>query len=146
MDTPIPCSVALDLRIDAARPWAGNKANPQTGSAQSPLTVSGHHDYVKLPTNYDASKPYPVMIMFSPTNDSISWAEQNAGFEATANDVSFSQPFYDQITDDFCIDKAPRTPAPQRISDGPAGSHECYLQGSSGEVLSGRLTACRLAR
>jgi polyhydroxybutyrate depolymerase len=36
-----------------------NKANPQTGSAQSPLTVSGHQYYVKLPTNYDASKPYP---------------------------------------------------------------------------------------
>ncbi|WP_437283514.1 hypothetical protein WME90_23940 [Sorangium sp. So ce375] len=104
-----------------------NKANPQTGSAQSPLTVSGHQYYVKLPTNYDASKPYPVMIMFNPTGNPISWAEQNAGFETTgpkeawirvyphpansssgwgAGDVSFFQPFYDQITDNLCIDKA----------------------------------------
>ncbi|WP_193790804.1 alpha/beta hydrolase family esterase [Sorangium cellulosum] len=103
------------------------KANPQTGSAQSPLTVSGHQYYVKLPTNYDASKPYPVMIMFNPTGNPISWAEQNAGFETTgpkeawirvyphpansssgwgANDVSFFQPFYDQITGNLCIDKA----------------------------------------
>jgi poly(3-hydroxybutyrate) depolymerase len=103
------------------------KANPQTGSAQSPLTVSGHQYYVKLPTNYDASKPYPVMIMFNPTGNPISWAEQNAGFEVTgpkeawirvyphpansssgwgANDVSFFQPFYDQITGNLCIDKA----------------------------------------
>ncbi|KYF75139.1 hypothetical protein BE17_37505 [Sorangium cellulosum] len=110
------------------RPSAGcNKANPQTGSAQSPLTVSGHQYYVKLPTGYDASKPYPVMIMFNPTNNPINWAEQNAGFEATgpkeawirvyphpansnsgwgANDVAFFQPFYDQITDNFCIDEA----------------------------------------
>ncbi|WP_433926564.1 PHB depolymerase family esterase [Sorangium cellulosum] len=109
-------------------PSAGcNKANPQTGSAQSPLTVSGHQYYVKLPTGYDASKPYPVMIMFNPTGNPISWAEQNAGFEVTgpkeawirvyphpansnsgwgAGDVSFFQPFYDQITDNFCIDKA----------------------------------------
>ncbi|WP_437874322.1 alpha/beta hydrolase family esterase [Sorangium sp. So ce513] len=104
-----------------------NKPNPQTGSAQSPLTVAGHQYYVKLPTGYDASKPYPVMIMFNPTGNPISWAEQNAGFEAAgpreawirvyphpansnsgwgANDVSFFQPFYDQITDNYCIDKA----------------------------------------
>lgn len=112
----------------APQPSAGcNKANPQTGSAQSPLTVAGHQYYVKLPTGYDASKPYPVMIMFNPTNNPISWAEQNAGFEApgpreawirvyphpanpssgwVANDVPFFQPLYDQITDNFCIDKA----------------------------------------
>ncbi|WP_437945748.1 hypothetical protein WME98_33255 [Sorangium sp. So ce296] len=110
------------------RPSAGcNKANPQTGSAQSPLTVSGHQYYVKLPTGYDASKPYPAMIMFNPTNNPINWAEQNAGFEATgpkeawirvyphpansnsgwgANDVSFFEPFYEQITNNFCIDEA----------------------------------------
>ena len=29
----------------------------------------------------DASKPYPVIFMFNPTGNPISWAEQNAGFE-----------------------------------------------------------------
>lgn len=89
--------------------------------------MSGHQYYVKLPTNYDANKAYPAMIMFNPTGNPISWAEQNAGFEATgpkeawirvyphpansssgwgAGDVSFFQPFYDQITSNYCIDKA----------------------------------------
>ena len=112
----------------APEPSAGcSKMNPQTGSAQSPLMVSSHQYYVKLPTNYDATKPYPVMIMFNPTNNPISWAEQSAGFEVTgpkenwirvyphpqnssagwgAGDVGFFQPFYDQITGNFCMDKA----------------------------------------
>ncbi|MDQ2643427.1 MAG: hypothetical protein M3020_06420 [Myxococcota bacterium] len=103
------------------------KANPQVGSSGSPLTVSGHQYYVKLPTGYDASKPYPTMIMFNPTGNPISWAEQNAGFEASgpkeawirvyphpansnngwgAGDVSFFQPFYEQITGAYCMDKS----------------------------------------
>jgi polyhydroxybutyrate depolymerase len=89
--------------------------------------VSGHQYYVKLPTGYDPSKPYPVIIMLNPTNNPLSWAEGAAGFEATgpkeawirayptmavnangwgANDVAFFQPFYDQITASYCIDKA----------------------------------------
>ncbi len=109
-------------------PSAGcGKANPQVGSSGSPLTVSGHQYYVKLPTGYDASKPYPTMIMFNPTGNPISWAEQNAGFEASgpkeawirvyphpansgngwgAGDVSFFQPFYEQITGAYCMDKS----------------------------------------
>jgi polyhydroxybutyrate depolymerase len=112
----------------AADPSTGcGKANPQVGSSGSPLMVSGHQYYVKLPTGYDASKPYPTIIVFNPTNNPISWAEQSAGFEATgpkeawirvyphpansssgwgAGDVAFFQPFYDQITSSFCIDKA----------------------------------------
>lgn len=112
----------------AADPSSGcGQQNPETGSADSPLNVSGHQYYVKLPTDYDASKAYPVMIMFNPTNNPISWAEQSAGFEDEgpreawirvyphpanssagwgAGDVSFFQPFYEQITGDYCIDKA----------------------------------------
>lgn len=112
----------------AANPSSGcGKANPQTGSGSSPLMVSGHQYYVKLPTGYDANKPYVTMIMFNPTNNPITWAEQNAGFESTgpkenwirvyphpanssagwgAGDVSFFQPLYDQITGAYCIDKA----------------------------------------
>jgi hypothetical protein len=112
----------------APEPSTGcNKANPMTGSSGSPLTVSGHQYYVKLPTNYDPSKPYPVMIMFNPTGNPISWAEQNAGFEGTGpkeawirvyphmgnqssgwngSDVSFFEPFYEQITSNYCIDQA----------------------------------------
>lgn len=103
------------------------KASPQTGSSSSPLTVSGHQYYVKLPTGYDASKPYPVIMMLNPTGNPISWAEQNAGFETTgpkenwirayptmannssgwqASDVSFFQPFYDQILSSYCVDKS----------------------------------------
>jgi len=103
------------------------KASPQTGSSSNPLTVSGHQYYVKLPTNYDASKPYPVIMMLNPTGNPISWAEQNAGFETTgpkenwirayptmannssgwqASDVSFFQPFYDQILASYCVDKS----------------------------------------
>ncbi len=112
----------------APEPSTGcNKANPMTGSSGSPLTVSGHQYYVKLPTNYDPSKAYPVMIMFNPTNNPISWAEQSAGFEGTgpkeawirvyphpansssgwgSGDVSFFDPFYEQITSSYCIDQA----------------------------------------
>ena len=112
----------------AADPSMGcGKANPATGSSSSPLKVSGHDYYVKLPTGYDASKPYPVMMMFNPTGNPISWAEQNAGFEMTgpkeawirvyptmavnqngwgANDVAFFQPFYDQVLSSYCVDKA----------------------------------------
>jgi len=103
------------------------KANPQVGSSGSPLTVSGHKYYVKLPTGYDASKPFPVLFMFNPTGNPISWAEQNAGYESNgakagairvypdpaseasgwgAGDVAFFVPLYDQITANFCVDKA----------------------------------------
>ena len=98
-----------------------------TGTSGSPLTVSGHQYYVKLPTGYDASKAYPVMIMFNPTGNPITWAEQNAGFEGTgpkeawirvyphpanssfgwgSGDVSFFDPFYAQITSSYCVDQA----------------------------------------
>lgn len=101
------------------------KANPQTGSGGNPLMVSGHQYYVKLPDGYDADTPYPVVIMFNPTGNPITWAEGAAGFEAVAKsairiyphmanqssgwgggDFSFFGPFYDQITADYCIDKA----------------------------------------
>jgi len=111
-----------------ANPSTGcNKASPATGTSGSPLTVSGHQYYVKLPTNYDAAKPYPVMMMFNPTGNPISWAESNAGFEATgpkeawirvyptmannasgwgASDVAFFEPFYEKVIDSYCVDKA----------------------------------------
>jgi poly(3-hydroxybutyrate) depolymerase len=103
------------------------KASPQTGSSSNPLTVSSHQYYVKLPTGYDASKPYPVMMMFNPTGNPLSWAEQNAGFETTGpkenwirayptmannssgwqpSDVSFFQPFYDAVLANYCVDKS----------------------------------------
>lgn len=106
-------------------PTAGcGKANPQTGSSGQPLNVSNHNYYVKLPQNYDANTPYPVVIMFNPTGNPISWAEGSAGFENTARDwirvyphmsnqnngwnpqdASFFQPFYEKITNDYCMDK-----------------------------------------
>ncbi len=111
-----------------AEPSSGcGKSGPQTGSSGSPLMVSGHQYYVKLPTGYDASKSYPAIFVFNPTNNPIDWAEKNAGFEGSgpkeawiriyphpanpsngwgANDVSFFQPLYDQITGSFCVDKA----------------------------------------
>jgi poly(3-hydroxybutyrate) depolymerase len=102
------------------------KANPQTGSSGSPLNVSNHQYYVKLPTGYDANKPYPVLFMFNPTNNPISWAETSAGFEQLgakdawirvyphpansssgwgSGDVSFFTPLYNTITSSFCVDK-----------------------------------------
>lgn len=99
---------------------------PQTGSSGSPLNVANHQYYVKLPTNYDANTPYPVMFMFHPTNNPLNWAEQNAGFESIeskdtwirvypgagnnasgwgASDVSFFEPLYDTITANFCVDR-----------------------------------------
>jgi len=111
-----------------AKPSSGcGKSNPAVGSSSSPLTVSGHKYYAKLPTAYDASKPYPLLFMFNPTNNPISWAEQNAGFETApakdawirvypdpaseasgwgAGDVSFFMPLYDQVTGAYCVDKA----------------------------------------
>jgi len=111
-----------------AKPSSGcGKTSPAVGSSSSPLTVSGHKYYAKLPTGYDANKPYPLLFMFNPTNNPISWAEQNAGFETApakdawirvypdpaseangwgASDVSFFQPLYDQVTGAYCVDKA----------------------------------------
>lgn len=112
----------------AADPSAGcGKMGPQLGSSGSPLMVSGHQYYMKIPASYDASKPYPVLFMFNPTGNPISWAEQNAGFESNgardawirvyphpansssgwgSGDVSFFQPLYDAVTNALCVDKA----------------------------------------
>jgi poly(3-hydroxybutyrate) depolymerase len=111
-----------------ANPSSGcGKANPQTGTSGSPLMVSNHQYYVKLPTGYDASKPYPMLIVFNPTNNPITWAEQSAGYEQLsakseairvyphpqnpssgwgAGDVAFFKPLYDQVTGAYCVDKA----------------------------------------
>jgi polyhydroxybutyrate depolymerase len=111
----------------APDPSAGcGKASPMTGSGSSPLMVSGHQYYVKLPTAYDASKPYRLIFVFNPTNNPITWAEQSAGFESNgakenairvyphpansssgwgAGDVAFFRPLYDKVIADYCVDK-----------------------------------------
>jgi len=100
------------------------KANPPTGSVGSPLTVSGHQYYVKLPASYDPDTAYPVLMVFHPTGNPIDWAEKSAGYEATsakdeairvyphssgsgweATDVTFFAPFHEQILSDFCVDE-----------------------------------------
>lgn len=112
----------------APDPSAGcGKANPQLGSAGSPLNVSNHQYYVKVPASYDGMKPFPLIFMFNPTGNPIDWAEKNAGFEKNgakdgairvyphplnmqsgwgAGDVSFFKPLYDKVTADLCVDKA----------------------------------------
>lgn len=109
-------------------PSAGcGKATPSTGTSSAPLMVSNHKYYVKLPTGFDNSKPFPVLFMFNPTGNPITWAEQNAGYENNgaktgairvypdpaseasgwgASDVPFFMPLYDAITNNFCVDKA----------------------------------------
>ena len=103
------------------------KANPPPGSSSSPLMVSGHQYYVKLPTNYDPNTPYPMLMMFNPTGNPLSWAEGNAGFETTGpkeawirayptmannangwgpSDVAFFEPFYEQLLASYCVDSA----------------------------------------
>ena len=102
-----------------------SKANPQTGSSGSPLNVSGHNYYVKLPANYNPATPYKVMIVFPPTGNAITWSEQSAGYEKAApdairvythmktessgwqpNETSFFKPLVDDITSRYCIDKS----------------------------------------
>jgi len=112
----------------AAKPSAGcGKAPGAVGSSGSPLTVSNHKYYVKLPAQYEMNKPYPVLFVFHPTNNPIDWAEKSAGYEQTtakdkairvypaaannssgwvANDVAFFGPLYDKVAGDYCIDKA----------------------------------------
>jgi polyhydroxybutyrate depolymerase len=99
------------------------KANPSTGTSGSPLSVSNHQYYVKLPQSYDPNTAYPVVIMFNPTGNPITWAESAAGFETAAadwirvyphmanqsngwgpSDVAFFEPFYEKITGDYCMD------------------------------------------
>ncbi len=103
------------------------KTGSATGSSGSPLTVSGHQYYVKLPSGYDANTPYPTLIVFNPTNNPISWAEQSAGYEQNAakdeairvyphpanssagwgaGDEPFFDAFYEKITADYCVDEA----------------------------------------
>jgi polyhydroxybutyrate depolymerase len=110
----------------APKPSAGcGKASPQVGSSGSPLMVSGHQYYVKLPTGYDANTPYKTVIMFNPTGNPIDWAEKNAGFEAVAKDAirvyphpsnssngwgqgdeAFFAPLFEKVTGDYCMDLA----------------------------------------
>jgi polyhydroxybutyrate depolymerase len=103
------------------------KASPQTGSANSPLNVSSHQYYVKIPAAYDAAKPYVLLFVFNPTNNPLNWGETSAGFESNgakdaairvypgpansssgwgAGDVAFFRPLYDQVIANFCVDKA----------------------------------------
>ena len=111
-----------------AMPSAGcGKASPSLGTSSAPLMASNHKYYVKTPSPYEASKPYPVIFMFNPTGNPITWAEQNAGYESNgaktgairvyphpaseasgwgAGDVSFFMPLYDAVTNAFCVDKA----------------------------------------
>lgn len=113
---------------NAPKPSAGcNKEPGPLGSAGSPLTVSSHQYYVKLPSPYDSKKPYPVLFVFHPTGNPIDWAEKNAGYESNgakdaairvypasasngsgwvASDVSFFTPLYEKVTADYCVDKA----------------------------------------
>lgn len=108
-------------------PSAGcGMTNPQVGTSTSPLTVAGHKYYVKLPIGYEGSKPFPLLFVFNPTGNPITWAEQSAGYETNgaktgalrvypdpaseasgwvASDVPFFMPLYDQLTSNFCIDK-----------------------------------------
>ena len=100
------------------------KANPQTGTSGSPLNVSGHNYYVKLPAGYDPAQPYKVMIVFPPTGNPITWSEDGAGYEQAApeairvythmanvnsgwqpSETSFFKPLYDELASKFCIDK-----------------------------------------
>jgi poly(3-hydroxybutyrate) depolymerase len=97
------------------------------GSAGSPLSVSNHQYYVKLPAAYDANEPYPVLFVFHPTGNPIDWAEKNAGYETNgaktaairvypasannasgwvASDVAFFAPLYEKVTADYCVDRA----------------------------------------
>jgi len=114
-------------KVPAAPSTGCGKANPRPGASSEPLLVAGHEYYVKLPTNYDENQPYPVLMMFNPTGNPISWAEDNAGFEVTGpkeawirvyptmannasgwgeSDVAFFEPFYEQLVASFCVDKA----------------------------------------
>jgi poly(3-hydroxybutyrate) depolymerase len=68
-----------------------------------------------------------MLFMFNPTGNPINWAEQNAGFERNAardeailvyphpansgsgwgsGDVSFFEPLYDLLVNNYCVDKA----------------------------------------
>jgi len=71
---------------------------------------------------YDASAPYPLIVVFHGTGDHINWGELYAGFEGRnairvypeatsvngwgAADVPFFMPLYDQLTSHLCVDKA----------------------------------------
>jgi polyhydroxybutyrate depolymerase len=113
---------------NAPNPSSGcGKAGSAVGSAGSPLTAANHQYYVKLPSQYNASKAYPLLFVFHPTGNPIDWAEKNAGYEKNgakdaairvypasasnssgwvASDVSFFAPLYDKVTADYCVDRA----------------------------------------
>lgn len=114
-----------DGKVPAEPSQGCGKASPATGSSAAPLEVANHDYYVKLPAAYDENKPYPVLIMFHPSGNPLSWAENNAGYEQTAakdeairvypgsqgngwetTDVPFFEPFYEKILGDYCVDQA----------------------------------------
>jgi polyhydroxybutyrate depolymerase len=101
------------------------KAPPQPGSAGSPLNIANHQYYVKPPMNYDNATPYRVIFGFHPSGNPIDWAEKNLGFDKTDAatqaimvypksagngweqvDIALFDPLYDQIINNYCVDKA----------------------------------------
>lgn len=128
------------------------KANPQTGNRNQPLMASNHQYYVKLPQGYDANKPYKVIIMFNPTDNPISWAEDTAGYEQAAsdgirvyphmgtpgdgwqpNETSFFPGLYDAITNNFCVDKSRVFAA----GESSGGEFAAFLGCEYGDLLRG---------
>ena len=135
-ETPSGTSTDDELTTEPAgppgpEPSSGCGQSPgSTGNANQPLSISHSNGqnqyYIKLPAGYDQDHPYPVVMMFNPTNNPIDWAEQNAGFEQTgaaqeairvyphmmtlnsgwgAGDVPFFEPLYNSLLENFCIDK-----------------------------------------
>jgi polyhydroxybutyrate depolymerase len=101
------------------------KAPPQPGSAGSPLNIANHQYYVKPPMNYDNATPYRLIFGFHPSGNPIDWAEKNLGFDKTDAatqaimvypksagngweqvDIALFDPLYDQIVNNYCVDKA----------------------------------------
>ena len=128
------------------------KANPMTGSSGSPLNVSGHNYYVKLPAGYNPDTAYKTIIVFPPTGNPITWSEQSAGYEQAApdairvythmsnqssgwqpNETSFFQGLWDNITSSYCIDE-------NRVfgaGESSGGEFVAYLGCEYGDLLRG---------
>lgn len=111
------------LPVDASS--GCGKVPPPGGSAASPLTLGANRYYVKIPPSYDPAKPYPLLFVFHPSNNPISWAENSSGFEEAgardaaiivypgsagtgwrASDVAMFDPLYQQIAESYCVDRA----------------------------------------
>jgi polyhydroxybutyrate depolymerase len=137
-----------------AKPSAGcsKQTLSEVGSSTQPLVISGHNYYVKLPTGYEPTKPYPVLYAFHPAGNTGAWCERVMGYETNGakdgairvypnaanisqgwqtTDVPFFAALHEKIMADYCVDEGRAFAA----GESPGGDFAIMLGCEHGDQL-----------